>query len=337
MKDKIDVVIPWVDNTDLNWISTKEKYEKKYLLDKKSNGNNRYQNWENLHYLLRGIEKYMSWVNKIFIITANQCPTFINDSHPKLRIINHSEYIPKKYLPTFNSNVIELNYHRIKELSEQFILFNDDCFPIAEQKLEDYFIDGIPCDEGIESPIVPTDIGNISNYASYVKANNILIINQHFNKREVQSRDWDKWCHPCYGELLKRNQGLNYWNHFVGFHDYHLPFSLLKSTLSEVWKLENEKLDEVCQNKFRNYNDLSCSLIRYWQLCKGDFIPKKVKGKTFLISGENYCKIVQEIEKYNGPMICLTEDCTSDEFVIIKQEINRVLETKLPEKSSFER
>lgn len=28
MKDKIDVVIPWVDNTDLNWISTKEKYEK---------------------------------------------------------------------------------------------------------------------------------------------------------------------------------------------------------------------------------------------------------------------------------------------------------------------
>lgn len=62
-------------------------------------------------------------------MTNGQVPEFLNHNNPKITLIKHSDYMPEKYLPTFNSNVIELNYHRITELSDNFVLFNDDCYP----------------------------------------------------------------------------------------------------------------------------------------------------------------------------------------------------------------
>ena len=35
---------------------------------------------------------------------------------PKLKLVSHKDYIPAEYLPTFNSNVIELWLHKIPEL-----------------------------------------------------------------------------------------------------------------------------------------------------------------------------------------------------------------------------
>ena len=209
---KIDIILPWVDGNDPAWITEREKTEEKYNIIKDANSNVRYESWENLQYLFRAIEKNMPWVNNVFLVTWGHLPAFLKTENPKLRIVKHSDYIPKEYLPTFNSNVIEINYHRIPELSENFILFNDDCFPLKSISSEYYFKDNLPCDEAIESPIMPVEVGAISSYASYVKANNILEINRHFNKRKVQEANWDKWYFEGYGELLERNKGLNYWN-----------------------------------------------------------------------------------------------------------------------------
>ena len=188
MNDKVDIIIPWVDGNDQEWITEKLKTEEKYNIIKQANSNIRYESWDNLQYIFRAIEKFMPWVQKVFFVTYGHLPSFLNLNNPKLRVVKHSDYIPKQYLPTFNSNVIELNYHRIEELSENFILFNDDCYPLKPIHSDYYFREGIPCDEAIESPIVPVDVGAISNYASFVKANNILFINNHFNKREVQKK-----------------------------------------------------------------------------------------------------------------------------------------------------
>ena len=46
----------------------------------------------------------------------------------KLNIVNHEDYIPKEYFLASNSHVIEINIHRTKGLSEQFVYFNDDIF-----------------------------------------------------------------------------------------------------------------------------------------------------------------------------------------------------------------
>lgn len=46
----------------------------------------------------------------------------------KIKYINHEDIIPKQYLPTFNSHIIETFIFRIPNLSEYFIYLNDDCF-----------------------------------------------------------------------------------------------------------------------------------------------------------------------------------------------------------------
>ena len=56
---------------------------------------------------------------------------------------------PEEYLPTFNSHTIEMNLHRIKGLSEQFVYFNDDMFINKPMKPRDFFVHGKPCDTDV--------------------------------------------------------------------------------------------------------------------------------------------------------------------------------------------
>lgn len=65
-KEQIDLVLPWVDGGDLIWQAEKNKYDKT-----KTVSNVRYQSWDNLQYLFRGIEKYISWVDKIFSLLGD--------------------------------------------------------------------------------------------------------------------------------------------------------------------------------------------------------------------------------------------------------------------------
>lgn len=336
MNDVIDIIIPWVDGSDPAWQAEKTKYASCSQVDCNANSSIRYQSWDNLHYWFRAIEKFMPWVNNIFFITCGHLPSFLNTEHPKLRIVKHSDYIPKEYLPTFNSNTIEMNYHRIPDLSENFVLFNDDVFPLQPIDETYYFKDNLVCDEAVESPIIPVDIGDLSRWACTVKTNNILLINRHFNKRDVQKQNFWKWYYPGYGELLKRNIGLHYWYNFVGFHDPHLAVALKKSTFEELWEREKDLLDVASKNKFRGETDVSQCLARYWQLCSGNFIPRKTLGKSYLVKIDNYKGIAKRIEQQKLQMVSLNESCTDDEFEIIKKEINEAFEKILPEKSSFE-
>ena len=145
-QEKIDIVILWVDGNDPEWLKQKNKY-----LEIKGDTNiNRFRDCENLQYLFRGIEKYAAWVNKIFFITWGHIPKWLNTNNEKLEIVRHAEFIPNEYLPTFNSNVIEMNLHRIKKLSSKFILFNDDLFILKELKPTDFFEKDLPKDFYVE-------------------------------------------------------------------------------------------------------------------------------------------------------------------------------------------
>lgn len=337
MNDKIDIVIPWVDGSDFVWLEEKKKWYKKIKPDYKFNSNIRYQSWDNMQYWFRAIEKFMPWVNKIFFITWGHLPHFIDVNNPKLVIVNHRDYIPEKYLPTFNVNTIELNIHRIEELSENIIYFNDDTFPLIPINEEYYFKDNIVCDEAIETPIIPMLNGEIAQYTWNMRALDIAIINSHFNKRIVQTKYYDKWFSNEYGELLERNKSLSYWDNFVGFRDPHVPVAFKKSTFKKIWQEEYELLDKACSTKFRNFECINQWLVRYWQLCEGNFIPRKTLGKSFTVKIDNCHDIGNVIRHQKQQMICLNEDCNEEEFEIIKKIINDSLKTLFPIKSTFEK
>lgn len=337
MNHKIDLVIAWVDGSDPIWLQEKKKWYEKINPDSKSNSNVRYESWDNLQYWFRAIEKYMPWYNNIFFITYGHIPSFLNCDNSRLKIIRHSDYIPQEFLPTFNANTIEMNLHRIEGLSENFIYFNDDMFPLRSIKESYYFQNDKICDEAIETPIIPQLFGDVAKFTWNMRALDVAVINRNFNKRMVQKINYEKWFSDEYGELLERNKTLSYWNNFVGFRDPHVPSAFKKNTFEKLWIEEEDVLVETCKSKFRNFSCVNQWLARYWQLCEGDFVPRKTLGKSYIVTLNNYKEIAMHIKNRSEQMICINEDCTAEEFNVIKNEINQAFEYLLPEKSSFEK
>lgn len=335
--DKIDIVIPWVDGSDPDWLMQKELWSAKASPDKKANSNVRYESWDNLQYWFRAVEKNLPWFNKIFFLTCGHVPSFLNVENPRLRVVRHDEYIPPKYLPAFKSRTIELNVHRIEDLSENFILFNDDFFPLQYIKESYYFKNNKVCDEAIEGHIVPVDIGDVTANAKYTQVNNMLVINRNFGKRDVQRRNFWKWFYPGYGKLLNRNIVMHYWYDFAGFRDPHMASAMKKETLRKLWKKEGAVMSRTCEKRFRSHTDITQFLIRYWQICEGDFNPRRTMGKSFVVDIGNYKDIANDIIKQKYQMVSLNENCTTGDFEQIKEGINEALGRLFPDKSTFEK
>ena len=337
MNGPIDIVLPWLDDHDPSWQAELRDSLGKYPRDEGADSNIHFESWDNLHLWFRAMEKFMPWVHRIVLITWGHVPDFLRIDHEKLFIVRHKDYIPAEYLPTYNSNVIELNVHRIKELSDNFILFNDDTFPLAPMEESYYFQNNLPCDEAVEGIIVPKEEGAVAHMARYTQVNNLMVINRHFDKRVMQEEHHEKWFNPVYGNLLERTESLAYWNTLGGIHDPHMANPLKKSTLKKLWELEPEVLDKCSRNHFRAHTDMTQYLIRYWQLCTGQFVPRRTEGKMCLMDKSNYLEYAEGIRQGSYPIVSMNESCTAEEFPLIKKAINEALAELLPDKSSFEK
>ena len=127
MTEKIDIVVLWVDGSDPEFIREKQAVTGQIAeIDQEIDGEQRYRDYGIFNYWFRMIEKHAPWVNHIYLVTNGQKPEWLNLEHPQLKLVTHKEFIPKEYLPTYNSAAIELNLHRIEGLSENFLYFNDD-------------------------------------------------------------------------------------------------------------------------------------------------------------------------------------------------------------------
>lgn len=325
MNNNVDIVITWVDGSDPNWLAEKKMYTKK-------SNNVRYRDWDNLVYIFRGIEQFMPWVHKIYFVTWGHLPKWLNIDNEKLVIVNHQDYIPEKYLPTFNSNVLDLNMFRIPGLSEQYINFNDDTFVIKPTKLEDFFYNGKPKDMACISP-KPINRDMIMN----IELNNMEIINDYFSINDIK-RNKKKWLNfKMYGSYAIRTLIFMRFKTILGFFVPHIPISHLKSVVEELWEKEYAEYDKTCMHKFRTKEDINDWLSRSWQLATGNFEPRSKYFGTMCDASEiDLIKKILWKSKYK--MLCINDSDKIDEssFKENKKLINGELNKLLPQKSSFE-
>lgn len=139
--EKIDIVIPYVDNTDEVWKKIYVDYCKNVGIVQKlvDINTDRYKdNVKLIDYQIKLINKHCKWVNKIYLLLMNreQAP---KDLPSNVKIVYHAAFIPQRYLPTFNSTTIEMFLWNIKDLSEYFIYANDDMLPFNDLKPSDFF------------------------------------------------------------------------------------------------------------------------------------------------------------------------------------------------------
>ena len=132
----IDAVITYVNGADPKW-------QEQYAAFSGKEPSKRFRDWGTLRYLIAGIHRYMPFIDKIYLVVAleSQVPEEVAGD---VVVVLHKDIIPEKYLPTFNSTTIEMFLWRIPGLSEKFIYFNDDIFPLRPTSEEDFFPSGKP-------------------------------------------------------------------------------------------------------------------------------------------------------------------------------------------------
>lgn len=326
---KIDFVIPWVDGGDAAWQALRNQH-----LDSPAKiDESRYRDWDILRYWFRAVEKYAPWVNQVHIVTCGQWPEWLNRDHPKLRLVDHRDFIPPEYLPTFNSMTIELNFHRIPGLSEHFVYFNDDVFLNRPVDPEDFFVDGVPCELAVMEPLIP---GAVRDPHIHALCNNMAFINTHFHKRDVLRKNPAKWYCLKYGKGLIKNLLNTPGAKFSNFSSPHVTSPMLKSVYEEVWALEPDLLDSTCRHKFRSLESVNQYIMSYYNMCNGNFVPRCAAFSSCYAIGPQSQAMYRDIKAGQHKVICLNDGASVMDFGAEKNRLIAVFESVFPEKSSFE-
>lgn len=152
----MDAVISFVDSSEEVWMKnmlagfTSEDHTTNSVLSTFTNKGsmiryNFFYDYGTLRYVLRGIDKYMPYVKNIFLLVSNieQVPDYIDTS--RVIPVLHKDFIPEKFLPTYNSTTIEMFMNRVPGLDDEFVYFNDDMIPVNPISYEELFKNGVPC------------------------------------------------------------------------------------------------------------------------------------------------------------------------------------------------
>lgn len=332
----IDFVVTWVNSNDPEWKKKKREYDGSK--DIPGAGEERYRDWDFFVYWFRAVEKYAPWVNKVYVITDNQVPSFLVDSHPKLRIVDHSEIIPKDKLPVFNCNAMEVSLHKIIGLSEHFVYFNDDVFLTAPIDKSFFFQNGLPCYCAVAEPYRP----NItSSYYQYILCSIFGVINSKLSVRDAIKKCPEKWFSKKYGFLRKYNKRILEDGYINGMNFTHLAYPYLKSACEDACEAVPDLIDNTRSQRFRTAFDLSHQLFLLWELLHGQFEPVEMDyyGKFYNINVKNADTIMQNITNQTHSILCINDNdhCSHKDYLMLKEQLNMTFEQVFPDKSSFEK
>ena len=342
VQSEIDFVLLWVDGDDPAWKREKESCRKALNIDEAGSDANagcRYKgDSELLRYWFRGVEQFAPWVRRIHFVTCGQKPAWLVENHPKLNLVNHRDFIPGHYLPSFNSRSIEWNCHRIQGLSEHFVLFNDDVFLLQPIGPDFFFRDSNPV--LIANLRYPGDIGY--NNWSRVMFNDYALLVQSFDLRRSIWQHRNKWF--SVSELgwkrVRQNLVCFVANKTIPVHMYgHFAHPLLKSVQEEIWKTHPQVLDQTCSCKFRSDIQVNQYLVCAWLQAEGRFYPAHERnlGRHCSIRPDYLEEIEEDILTRRAPQICVNDSENNVEPERSYETLLQAFQTILPGKSAFEK
>ena len=339
MKDSVDFVITWVDGNDKDWIEKKNKALKSVNPDYVDSRKRRYRDWDNLKYLFRGFAECTPWVNHIYLVTPGQCPKWLNTNNPKISVINQDDlFDDKTILPTFNNCSVELLFHKIPGLQEQFVYFNDDMFLLRNTPKKDFFKNGMPCMTVAFSP-AQADFSEDGKGIYGIVTMNTRIVAKHFKKKDIIKNNWRKYFDVRNGREVIKTLCCMPFSALTSFNDMHTAYSFLKSTYSEVWNVEGKELERACKIRFRGEFSLCHYAMRYWQMAKGSFsVRRRNFSKMFDMHklGEED-KVIKTILRGFPNMICINDNIDDDaDFDRMVSKINNAFEQRFPNKCEYE-
>ena len=291
----MDIVITYVNGLDPVWQKEYEKHTSTPIVEK------RFRDWGTLKYLFRGIEKNMPFIRKVHLVVSgeSQVPEWINRN--EVNVVLHSDIIPAEHLPTFNSNTIEMHLHRIKDLDEEYLYFNDDIFPVAPCKPEDFFRD----------------------------SKGVLKFTRHWIVSGMYK-------HICKNSDVAARKALGMPRSCRFIRPQHTCTAMLKSQCEELYaKLEPEILASLTRT--RTADNLNQYLFLDYQYYQGKMIQEKISNKHISVAMASESKLREAVLNPQRNILCVNDVRLSDKkYEVLQKALIDAFEQKFPVKSRFE-
>lgn len=338
MNDKVDAVVTWVDGNDVNWIKERNLYSSRPLENKY------FRDWGTIKYVLRGIDTFMPWIDKVHFVTWGHLPSWLNTKCAKLHVVTHSDFFANQSdLPVFNSNAIEANLHLIPGLSERFIYFNDDMLILKPASEERFFQDGLPLDFIVQSiPRKGFLYRKLRSNDVYVDIvlNELRLVNSKYSKKDLLHKSPELFYSKRYSKMdLCKNLLFNFLGKkYAWLSLYHHPQPYLRSAWLLAHELYGDVLAETSKHKFRDRTDVCQYICRDVQLASGMFIPYSPTD-TFCLNIDSYnCLKKNKLKIERTRFFCANDSIylKNAEFESVRHLLTGILENILPDKSIFE-
>lgn len=129
---EVDAVYMWVDDSDPQWRERREQARlaaqaRGEVVEAASLAASRYRDRGELRASLRSLEMYAPWIRQIYLVTDQQCPSWLDATSGRVKVVDHREFFTEPdALPCFNSRAIGSQLHRIPGLAEHYLIINDD-------------------------------------------------------------------------------------------------------------------------------------------------------------------------------------------------------------------
>ena len=262
----------------------------------------RYRDWDTLPFLLRGIERHMPFVDRIFLVVARESQVPAWADRRQLQVILHADIIPAPFLPTFNSTTIELFLYRIAGLSERFLYFNDDIFPVQDVAQADFFPEGRPA------------IG----FARHLLTGNLF-------RRQTRNAD----------VLARRALGLP--ESPVYLRPQHTCAPLLRSACEAVWDRIGTRLAETI-TPVRSPKNVNQYVFSDYQLLSGQAVARRAPSRHLSLSAVTPATLAASIRQPRQKILCLNDvDMTQQRFEMLRAAMLSAFQEHFPDKSRYER
>lgn len=293
----MDIVITYVNGLDPVWQRDYEKYTNQPVLEK------RFRDWGTLRYLFRGIAENMPFIRKVHLVVSHesQVPEWVN--RDEVHIVLHKDIIPEEYLPTFNCNPIEMHLHRIADLDEEYLYFNDDMFPMRKCSPTDFFRNG----------------------------QGVLGVSRHLLA-------WDMFKRICRNSdrLARKALGLN--SSILFLRPQHICSPMLKSVCEELYGKVESEIAKTSRERVRNGENLNQYLFLDYMYLKGLLINKRHSKKHFSVGIVSGDKLRDFITKPSHKLVCVNDVQLSEErYTELRKTLLEAFEISFPQKSKYER
>lgn len=311
----IDAVYTWVDGTDPKWLERKRQaleLNAGHSMPEAAADDLRFVGHDELRYSLRSLENYAPWIRHVYIVTDGQRPDWLRDDTDWVSVVDHRDIAPEgTELPTFNSQAIEANLHRIDGLSEHFLYFNDDMF--------------------LSSPVSPDLFFHANGLASVFLSRALVAPGDPVEGEpapDAAGKNARDLVWQVCGRRLSRKL-------------FHAPYALNTTISQEIEDRWPETVQRTRDSQFRRLEDITLAggLHLNYAYAVGRAVTRKIRYRYVGIGEESAASELERLIKDKDSLqtFCLNDAVQDIAPDVADRQVREFLERRFPDMGSFER